>query len=154
MIVTHPSDHLEVTPGSSITFSVDAEGLRFNFQWLRTDGGSLPSDPQRVVGADTSSLTLYLVEVGDMGVYVCEVYNGAGRVRSEEAMLTVSKLGRWGVGGGGWVYGVVVYVCEGGGVCEGAGKVRSEEAMLTVSKLGRWGGGECVCEDMGSPGCV
>lgn len=91
VIVTHPDDLLDVLILSNITFSVDAEGLRLNFQWLRTDGDTLLTSLERIVGEDTSSLTIYKVELGDVGTYACEVYNGAGRVRSEDAVLTVSK---------------------------------------------------------------
>ncbi len=90
VIVVEPESMSDVRTRSTVTLSVDAEGLRLSFSWQRTGGRSLADDP-RIEGTDTSSLRIRGAEVADSGSYVCEVSNAAGTVRSREAIISVSK---------------------------------------------------------------
>ena len=88
--MTQPVNSFDARRGSNVTFSVEATGLRLSYIWQHTDEVPLTGD--RFIGVDSSELTIKDVALGDAGLYVCVVSNGAGSVRSEGAMLTISKF--------------------------------------------------------------
>lgn len=72
-----------VTEGQGATFSVAASGDVLRYQWLRNGGA--------IAGADAASYTTPALALGDGGaVYSVIVYNGAGLVFSNGAVLTVA----------------------------------------------------------------
>ena len=87
--MTQPVNAFDARRGSNVTFSVEATGLRLSYLWQHTDEVPLTGD--RFIGVDSSELTIKDVALGDAGLYVCMVSNGAGSVRSEGVMLTISK---------------------------------------------------------------
>jgi hypothetical protein len=90
VVVTQPTDVFDARAGSNVTFTVAAEGLNLTYLWQRADETLLNGDT-RFVGVTTNTMTIQGIEFGDAGLYVCVISNGAGTVRSEGAMLTVSK---------------------------------------------------------------
>ena len=93
MIVSHPDNQLGVMTGSDVTFSVDAEGLRLSFSWQREDEDSPLTTDGRVIGTYTNTLTILDVKRDDAGLYACQVSNRAGRVWSDDAVLSI-QLGK------------------------------------------------------------
>ena len=89
--MTEPRDVLNAEEGSSVTFSVNATGLRLQFLWQRANETLLTDDP-RFVGVATSTLTIHSVRPEDAGLYVCVVSNSAGSVRSQGAILMFSEF--------------------------------------------------------------
>ena len=82
-ISAHPQSQA-VTAGSVVTLSVDATGTGLLlYQWEK-NGLDLP-------GQNSSALTLTDVQIADTGTYAVEVSNAFGSVRSQEAVLTVSR---------------------------------------------------------------
>ena len=84
----------DVVEGSNVTFSVAATGLRIRYEWMRfdrIDTQLTELEGARYVGVATSTLTIFSVQLGDTGAYVCTVTNSAGSVQSEEAQLTICK---------------------------------------------------------------
>ena len=89
--MAEPRDALGVEPGSNVTFSVDATGLRLRFLWQRVDE-TLLTDHTKYVGVATNMLTILSIRPEDAGLYVCVVSNAAGSVRSQGAILMLSKF--------------------------------------------------------------
>ena len=92
MIIEHPQDMFNVTPGTNATFTVVASGLRLTYTW--TEGDGKPLSNRRYVTAN-GTLTIPIVEQSDTGSYRCLVSNEAGNVTSNSASLTLSKLCRY-----------------------------------------------------------
>ena len=89
MIIEHPQDMFNVTPGTNATFTVVASGLRLTYTWMYGDGGPLSN--RRYVTVN-GALTVSIVEQSDTGSYHCLVTNEAGSATSQSANLTLSKL--------------------------------------------------------------
>ena len=90
MIIKHPQDMFNVTPGTNAIFTVVAIGLRLNYTWTEGDGKPLSSNRRYVTVNGT--LTIPIVEQSDTGSYRCLVTNEAGNATSRSANLTLSKL--------------------------------------------------------------
>ena len=90
VVVVQPESMLEVESGSSIVLTVEASGIGLAYSWLRTDGIPL-TGILRIEGIDTNQMTIREAEVDDSGVYVCEISNAVGTVRSREVTISVSK---------------------------------------------------------------
>ena len=76
--------------GTEVVFRVKATGDNLHFQWQKDrtdlyDGG-------RYCDTDTDTLRIVEVEMSDEGRYRCIVKNDKGKMPSNEASLTVSKL--------------------------------------------------------------
>ena len=89
MIIEHPQDMFNVTPGTNATFTVVAIGLRLTYTWMYGDGKPLSN--RRYVTVN-GTLTIPIVEPSDTGSYRCLVTNEAGNATSRSANLTLSKL--------------------------------------------------------------
>ncbi len=89
MIVTQPEDQLDVLPGESVSFAVEANGTAITFQWQR-NGVNVTGD--QFSGDTSSTLTISNVTNGNEGLYQCIVSNIIGSVTSQTARLTVCKL--------------------------------------------------------------
>ena len=90
MIIEHPQDMFNVTPGTNAIFTVVANGSQLNYTWMYGDGEPLPSDRRYVTVNGT--LTIPIVRQSDTGSYRCLVTNAAGNATSNSANLTLSKL--------------------------------------------------------------
>ena len=90
MIIEHPRDMLNVTPGTNATFSVVASGQILTYIWMEGDGEALSSNRGYVMVDGT--LTIPIVSRSDIGSFRCLVSNAAGNVTSQSANLTLSKL--------------------------------------------------------------
>ena len=90
MIIEHPHDMLNVTPGTNATFTVVASGLGLTYTWMEGDGKALSSNERYVTVNGT--FTIRTVQRSDTGSYRCLVSNAAGNVSSHSADLTLSKL--------------------------------------------------------------
>ena len=83
-IITQPKSQT-VNEGSSVTFSVTAEGTKpLNYQWYK--------DSEVISGAINSNYTIESTQLSDAGSYTVTVSNNAGSVTSEEAILTVEPV--------------------------------------------------------------
>ena len=92
MIIEHPQDMFNVTPGTNVIFTVVAIGLRLNYTWMYGDGEPLSN--RRYVAVN-GTLTISIVQPADAGSYRCLVTNEAGSATSQSANLTLSKLCRY-----------------------------------------------------------
>ena len=90
MIIEHPQDMFNVTPGTNAIFTVVASGSQLTYIWMYGDGEPLPSDRRYVTVNGT--LTISIVEQSDTASYRCLVTNAAGNATSNSANLTLSKL--------------------------------------------------------------
>ncbi len=80
-IVTHPANQA-IVEGGTATFSVSATGTGLAYQWLK-DGAVIPN-------AVAASYTTPPLSESDEGAsYRCLVYNNAGSVQSDSAVITV-----------------------------------------------------------------
>ena len=89
MIIEHPQDMFNVTPGTNAIFTVVASGLRLNYTW--TEGDGKPLSNRRYVTVN-GTLTITIVQPSDTGSYRCLVTNVAGSATFRSANLTLSKL--------------------------------------------------------------
>lgn len=70
--------------GGNVAFSVTASGVGLRYQWLR--------DNEFIAGAVNASYTTPALTLADNGAtYSVQVYNGAGLVLSDSAVLTVTQ---------------------------------------------------------------
>ena len=84
-ITTGPANQI-VAAGAAATFNVVASGNPpLSYQWFK-DGGSVLAGG-RISGATSDSLTIFGVEVGDVGYYVVTVSNTFGVATSSPAIL-------------------------------------------------------------------
>ena len=90
MIIEHPQDMFNVTPGTNAIFTVVASGSQLTYTWMYGDGEPLPSNRRYVTVNGT--LTIPTVGQLDTGSYRCLVTNAAGNATSNSANLTLSKL--------------------------------------------------------------
>ncbi len=87
-ITQHPLSQ-EVTPGTDVSFTVQATGEgTLSYQWQK-NGGNL-SNGGRISGATTATLQISDVDETDQGEYRCVVTAGCGSATSNAATLTVS----------------------------------------------------------------
>lgn len=80
---------LNVVPGRTITFMVEATGSELTYQWQR-NGGNL-TNGARYSGTTTATLTVMNVMEADEGSYTCVVTDGVNNDTSNAAQLTVRK---------------------------------------------------------------
>ena len=82
-ITTQPQDQINVTPGSTVAFTVSAGGSEpLNYQWYYNTSNLL-------AGATSPALTITNVQLASAGSYSVTVSNIAGSATSSNAMLTV-----------------------------------------------------------------
>ena len=84
-VITQDPTATTVVQGISATFSVSANGSGLHYQWLR-NGNQIPG------ATEASYSTPSLVEADSGAVYSVMVYNGAGMVTSQGAVLTVQVV--------------------------------------------------------------
>ncbi len=89
MIVMQPEDQLDVLPGESVSFTVEANGTEITFQW-QSNGVNVIGD--QYSGDTSSTLNINNVTNGNEGLYQCTISNIIGNVTSQTARLTVCKL--------------------------------------------------------------
>ena len=70
--------------GQSVDFAVSASGKNLNFQWYKN--GTAISD------ATGSNYSISAVKIEDNGNFVCIISNSSGKVTSDTALLTVTKM--------------------------------------------------------------
>lgn len=85
----HPTNALEVNPGSDVTFSVTAI-LATAYQWKLNETNL--ADSEKYTGSKKSSLTIHNVQESDEGDYACVVGNRLVSILSSRARLTVCKF--------------------------------------------------------------
>ena len=88
-ITTDPISQQNVVPGTSITFTVVANGSDLTYQWQR-NGVNL-TDVGKYSGTTTATLTVTNVMEEDEGNFTCVVTNAVDSVTSSAAHLTVRK---------------------------------------------------------------
>lgn len=82
-VITAQPSAATASAGATATFSVTAQGPALRYQWLRNSVA--------IAGANSSSYTTPVLTSGDSGaVYAVVVYNTAGTVFSNAAVLTVT----------------------------------------------------------------
>ena len=91
MITRHPQNNLSIIPGTSVTFTVTADGSDI-YTW-KQNGNPLPSCDRFVTANET--LTIQNVQPSDAGSYCCVVSNDAGSTTSNSAILSLSELYIW-----------------------------------------------------------
>ena len=78
-----------VSPGSTVSFSVQAKGSApLSYCWYKN--GLYLTDDTRITGSGASTLSIANVQTNDAGTYMVRVSNQAGSTNSAEAVLTVS----------------------------------------------------------------
>ena len=89
----HPTNHLNVVPGSQVTFTVAAntDVGTLTYQWQRNCANLDPSSVG-VSGTTTNTLTINNVQESNTGVYTCVVSNAPkSTTTSNAAKLTLSE---------------------------------------------------------------
>lgn len=86
-VTTHPQPQHNVTAGSTVSFSVEAEQAT-NYHW-HFKGDALSSNAAKYEGVRASTLSIFDVEASDVGHYSCLVGNNILSVISETAQLTL-----------------------------------------------------------------
>ena len=90
-ITIHPHGVKDAVPGNQVEFTIQATGTKpLKYQWERKVGDG--NDVERILGENSSTLTIPSVQKSDEGSYCCTVSNCAGSDTSECATLTVGKL--------------------------------------------------------------
>lgn len=88
--ITIPPSSLETLSGETASFTVTATGTApLTYQWRK--GGVPLSNVDNISGADTATLTLANVQVGNAGSYDVVVSNAAGDATSDAVMLSVEE---------------------------------------------------------------
>ena len=100
-IVSHPKELRDVSPGKSVTFTIEATGtkpLSYQWQWRpagrgrrRKDWQNLFYDGSLFQELEGGGLELTRVMACNAGYYRCIVSNCAGSETSQSASLTVGK---------------------------------------------------------------
>jgi len=81
--ITEPPSSAATVTGRQVTFSVTATGApTLRYQWAKDDVD--------ILGALTSTLTLYSPEPSDSGQYTVTITNPDGKIKSSAAALTVT----------------------------------------------------------------
>lgn len=86
-IISSPPASRTNIAGTTVTFSVTAEGSPLTYQWRK--GGVSLSNDGNVSGATSPNLTLHNVSQSDATNYTVVVNNGSGSVTSSPALLVV-----------------------------------------------------------------
>ncbi len=86
-----------MTPGTDVTFRVEANGTDLMYQWRR--GQDSLTDTAKFLGTTTPELTITDIEEADEGGYSCLVQNDLNNISSRVANLTVCE------------YSINTYVC-------------------------------------------
>ena len=84
VITTQPMNQLNVVPGTTITFMVQATGSELTYQWQRNEGNL--TDDAKYSDTTTGNLTVMNVMEGDEGNFTCVVTNVV-------AVNVIEKLG-------------------------------------------------------------
>jgi uncharacterized delta-60 repeat protein len=107
LILTQPVAAPNSSPGTQVTFEIDATGSgTSSYQWYK--GGVA------IRGATKPSFTLTSVKAADVGSYSCVVSNGVGKVKSQAVLLTLADSGP------------IIYKAKGtGALTEGAGTIKA-----------------------------
>ena len=100
-VTSQPKSQMDILPGKTVTFSVQATGTELNYQWQRKQFGKKgEKDEWLNLSREGSTfqemgteLKLIRVEACNAGYYRCVVSNSAGRTMSLCALLTVGKCG-------------------------------------------------------------
>jgi hypothetical protein len=88
VIITQPASRA-VTPGSTATFTVSADGIApLSYQWIK-NGTACLSDGGKVSGATTTALTIANAQKVDEAGYRVLITNTLGAALSDTAMLYV-----------------------------------------------------------------
>ena len=83
--ITQQPQSRTAPPGSSVTFTVTAQGTEpLTYQWQR--------DTSDITGATETSYTIDPVDWSDAGAYRCVISNDFGTGTSDDAVLTVAEL--------------------------------------------------------------
>ena len=90
IITSEPSDLLLVVEGTTVQFSVTAEGVDLTYQWMNGDG-DLSDMVDKISGATLATLMIMNVALSDVNGYSVRVSNSAGDVDSLTANLITSK---------------------------------------------------------------
>ena len=90
-ITTQPVSQENISAGTNISFSVEAEGVNLSYQWRKdetnlTDGGNIS-------GATTNELSINSVTIDDAGNYDCVVTGDYGVETSDIAVLSILETG-------------------------------------------------------------
>ena len=90
-ITTNPRGINDAVLGKPVTFTLEATGTEpLNYKWGHKIGDG--NDVERILGANSSTLTIPKVKKSDEGSYCCIVSNYAGSETSECATLTVGEI--------------------------------------------------------------
>ncbi len=81
MITKHPENQ-SLTVGSTLTLVVEAKGDNLSYQWKK--------DGKNLSGKTQSTLVIPNVQIGDAGMYSCEVSNSCGITVSNPSMVSVT----------------------------------------------------------------
>ena len=87
VITTDPTTQQNVIPGTSIMFTVQANGSDLTYQWQRN--GLNLTDGAKYSGSTTASLSVVAVMRDDEGNFTCVVTNAVDSITSNAAELTL-----------------------------------------------------------------
>ena len=88
-VTAQPTSQQNVVPGTTITFTIVANGSDLTYQWQRN--GETLTDGDKYSGTTTATLTVMNVMEEDEGNFTCVVANALVSVTSSAAQLTVRK---------------------------------------------------------------
>ena len=96
IVTARPEGVKDAIPGQPVTFTIQATGTKpLSYQWEQKPSSGSDKwqccDMERLLGADSSTLTIPTAQKSDEGSYCCTVRNCAGSETSDPAALTLCK---------------------------------------------------------------
>ena len=90
MVTSSPSDSLDNSVGSNVSFTCEASGVGLGRRWYR-NGEEVSPGPRVEIRA--SNMTIHGLLEGDSGMYQCSVSNGTSSVWRQWRLQVVRQPG-------------------------------------------------------------
>ena len=93
IVIQEPEPQLNVPPGSSISFCVEAKGTSLEYSWLYKSTPREDDHFSRLNGENKPTLQISNVQPSNEGYYLCKISNSIGEcVETNPIQLTLCKF--------------------------------------------------------------